>query len=198
MLYILSFFIAYLIGCINNAYLFTKYIKKTDIRNYGSGNAGTTNVLRVLGLKAAIPVLILDILKGVIAVLIGRLLAGNVGALISGIAVVCGHNWPAFLGFRGGKGIATSLGVVITINPIFGLFSIIIGVLIIAITRYVSLGSIIGTLSFFTINLIYWQSVNMMIFATILSLLAIYQHRANIKRLINGKESKIGQKINIK
>ncbi|SNX52762.1 glycerol-3-phosphate 1-O-acyltransferase PlsY [Thermoanaerobacterium sp. RBIITD] len=190
--------LAYLIGCINNAYIFTKYIKKTDIRKFGSGNAGATNVLRVLGIKAALPVFAFDVLKGVIAGLLGRLIAGDIGGLVAGIAVVCGHNWPIFLGFRGGKGIATSLGVIIVINPIIALYSLLIGVIIITISKYVSLGSMLGSLSFLVLNIIYFKSVNMLIFAIILTILAIFQHRSNIKRLLNGTESKLGQKTKVK
>lgn len=190
--------LAYLIGCINNAYIFTKYIKKTDIRKFGSGNAGATNVLRVLGIKAALLVFAFDILKGVIAVLLGRLIAGDIGGLVAGIAVVCGHNWPIFLEFRGGKGIATSLGVIIVINPIIALYSLLIGVIIIAISKYVSLGSMLGSFSFLVLNIIYFKSVNMLIFAIILTILAIFQHRSNIKRLLNGTESKLGQKTKVK
>lgn len=195
---ILVIIIAYFIGGINNAYIFTKFIKKIDIRNYGSGNAGATNVLRVLGFKAAFPVFMLDALKGVVAVLLGRLIAGNLGAMLAGIAVVCGHNWPALLGFRGGKGIATSFGVIMTINPVLGIYAFIIGILTIVFTKYVSLGSIIGAISFLLLNLVFWQSFGMLIFSAVLTALAIFQHRSNIKRLLAGTESKFGQRTRVK
>jgi len=198
MYYALAIIIAYFIGCINNAYILTKIYKKMDIRNYGSGNAGATNVLRVLGYKAALPVFILDFLKGVLAVLIGLFLAGPVGSMLAGIFVVCGHNWPIFLGFRGGKGIATSLGVIITVNPILGLVAFAIGVLVIAVSKYVSLGSITGTISFVLLNLFFWISLETFVFSLILASMAIFQHRSNILRLISGTESKLGQKTGIK
>ncbi|MGB9678653.1 MAG: glycerol-3-phosphate 1-O-acyltransferase PlsY [Thermoanaerobacteraceae bacterium] len=198
MYYALAIIIAYFIGCINNAYILTKIYKKMDIRNYGSGNAGATNVLRVLGYKAALPVFILDFLKGVLAVLIGLILAGPVGSMLAGIFVVCGHNWPIFLGFRGGKGIATSLGVIITVNPILGLVAFAIGVLVIAVSKYVSLGSITGTISFVLLNLFFWISLETFVFSLILASMAIFQHRSNILRLISGTESKLGQKTGIK
>lgn len=190
--------LAYLIGCINNAYIFTKYTRNIDIRNYGSGNAGATNVLRVLGPKAAAPVFVLDVLKGVVAVLLGKYFIGMPGALIAGIAVVCGHNWPIFLKFRGGKGVATSVGVVMTINPLLGLIALAIGVAVIAITRYVSLGSMTGAITFAFLNIFFPNSVQVLTFAIVLALLVIFQHRSNIKRLINGTESKIGQRAQIK
>lgn len=198
MLIVLAIIIAYFIGGINNAYIFTRYIKKIDIRNYGSGNAGATNVLRVLGFKAAAPVFALDVLKGVISVLLGRFIAGNLGAMFAGIAVVCGHNWPVLLNFRGGKGIATSFGVIMTINPILGIYSFIIGILTIVFTKYVSLGSIVGAASFLLFNLIFWKSFDMFIFSAVLTLLAVFQHRTNIKRLLAGTESKFGQKTRVK
>ncbi|HHW57668.1 MAG TPA: glycerol-3-phosphate acyltransferase [Clostridia bacterium] len=192
---VLTAIIAYFIGCINNAYILTKYTRKIDIRNYGSGNAGATNVLRVLGYKAAAPVFTLDVLKGVIAVLIGKYLMGNTGAMIAGIAVVCGHNWPVFLKFRGGKGIATSVGVVMTVSPLLGVIAVVIGILVIALTKYVSLGSITGSASFAILNAIFWNSTQVFVFSLILASLAIFQHRSNIKRLLAGTESKVGQKI---
>lgn len=195
---VLTAIIAYLIGCINNAYIFTKYTRNIDIRNYGSGNAGATNVLRVLGYKAAAPVFALDVLKGVIAVLIGKYLMGTTGAMIAGIAVVCGHNWPVFLKFRGGKGIATSIGVVMTVSPFLGIIALAIGVIIIALTKYVSLGSITGSVTFVLLNAIFWNSTQIFIFSLILASLAIFQHRSNIKRLLAGTESKLGQKTEIK
>lgn len=195
---VLTAIIAYLIGRINNAYILTKYTRKIDIRNYGSGNAGATNVLRVLGCKAAAPVFALDVLKGVIAVLIGKYLMGNTGAMIAGIAVVCGHNWPVFLKFRGGKGIATSIGVIMTVSPLLGLIALAIGVTVIVLTKYVSLGSITGTVTFVLLNAIFWNSTQIFVFSLILASLAIFQHRSNIKRLLAGTESKLGQKTEIK
>lgn len=195
---ILVIVIAYFIGGINNAYIFTRYFKKIDIRNYGSGNAGATNVLRVLGFKAAFPVFALDALKGVVAVLLGRFMAGDIGAMLAGIAAVCGHNWPVLLGFRGGKGIATSFGVVMTINPIIGIYSFIIGILTIVFTKYVSLGSLIGAISFLILNMVFWHSFGMFMFSLVLTSLAIFQHRSNIKRLLAGTESKFGQRTRVK
>lgn len=190
--------LSYLIGSFNSAYIFTNYIKKTDIRKYGSGNAGATNVMRVLGFKVALFVFLSDVLKGVLAVLLGRLIAGDLGGLVAGIAVVCGHNWPIFLGFKGGKGIATSFGAMVSISPVIAISSLIVGIAIISISKYVSLGSILGAISFLLLNIIYYKSPDMLIFAIIITSLAVFQHRANIKRLLAGTESKLGQKNNIK
>jgi glycerol-3-phosphate acyltransferase PlsY len=123
---------------------------------------------------------------------------GNTGAMIAGIAVVCGHNWPVFLKFRGGKGIATSVGVVMTVSPLLGLIALAIGVTVIVLTKYVSLGSITGSVTFVLLNAIFWNSTQIFIFSLILASLAIFQHRSNIKRLLAGTESKLGQKTEIK
>lgn len=194
----LAAILAYLIGSFNSAYFFTNFIKKTDIRKYGSGNAGATNVMRVLGFKVAFFVFLSDVLKGVLAVLLGRLIAGNIGGYVGGIAVVVGHNWPVFLGFKGGKGVATSFGAIMTISPVIAVLSLIIGIAVISISKYVSLGSIIGAFTFLIFNIIYYSSLNMLIFAILLTAMVVFQHRANIKRLLNGTESKFGQKTNIK
>ncbi len=138
--------ISYLIGNFSSAYILGKIFKNEDIRNYGSGNAGATNALRVFGIKIGLASFVIDAFKGgVLAVYIGSLLLGYKGSLIGGVFVVLGHNWPIFLKFKGGKGIATSLGVMISLHWPTAIVCIIIGLLIIAITRYVSLGSIVAT-----------------------------------------------------
>ncbi len=189
--------ISYLIGNFSSAYILGKIFKNEDIRNYGSGNAGATNALRVFGIKIGLASFVIDAFKGVLAVYIGSLLLGYKGSLIGGVFVVLGHNWSIFLKFKGGKGIATSLGVMISLHWPTAIVCIIIGLLIIAITRYVSLGSIVATGMVPIIGTIVNRPFNRDFFITtiILAILAIYRHKDNINRLLNGKEYKIGEKI---
>lgn len=194
MKYLIVCVIAYLLGNFATAYLVSKFAGKIDIRQHGSGNAGSTNVLRVLGVKAAVVVFIGDVLKGVAAVMIGRYLAGSYGELLAGIFVVAGHNWPVLLGGKGGKGIATTIGVVIPIDPLMVLIIVITGVIIITVTRYVSLASIAGVVIFPIAMIITHKPVEYIIFSLILSAMAVFKHRSNIDRLLKGRESKIGLK----
>ncbi|MDK2902055.1 MAG: acyl phosphate:glycerol-3-phosphate acyltransferase [Thermosediminibacterales bacterium] len=190
----MSIIISYLLGSISFSYFIAKIWMGIDIRNYGSGNAGATNVLRVLGTKPAIIALLGDALKGIIAVYLGKLTGDESIMLLCGLAVVIGHNWPIFLKFKGGKGIATSLGVILTISPLSSLILIIIGVLIIYITRYVSLGSITSAIILPFIFYMLHKSGYYLIFALVLTFLALFRHRSNIQRLLSGKESKLGEK----
>lgn len=193
----LLIFISYFIGNFSSSYILGKIFSKRDIRNFGSGNAGATNALRVFGVKIGLFAFLLDVLKGIIATAIGNHLMGYNGALIAGILVVVGHNWPVLLNFRGGKGIATSLGVMLYLNLPTAIVCIVIGVLVIAKTKYVSLGSIVATFLVPFIGCIINRPFNFKFFLTtlILGLMAIFRHRSNIKRLMNGEESKLGEKI---
>ncbi|HHY90289.1 MAG TPA: glycerol-3-phosphate 1-O-acyltransferase PlsY [Clostridiales bacterium] len=182
--------LSYFIGNISTSVIVSKLWANIDIRNYGSGNAGTTNVLRTLGVKAALITLIGDILKGWIAVWLGKKVGGIDLALFCGVAVIVGHNWPALFGFKGGKGIATAIGVIMQIQPLVGLICIAVGILTIIKTKYVSLGSLLGIcLSPFLL----WVFVDWkhFLFACVLAALALFRHRSNIKRLMQGTESKI-------
>jgi len=197
---ILVIILSYFIGNITSAYFVAKWMANIDIREYGSKNAGATNILRTLGWKAALLTLFLDLLKGVIAVKLGLWFSGgnNLIPLLCGIAVVAGHNWPIFFGFKGGKGIATSLGVILTISPFISLITILIGVIIIAVTRYVSLASISGAFVYPMLMLIFGKPIEEIIFALVLGAMAIVKHKQNIERLLKGTESKIGNKTKIK
>lgn len=188
--------IAYLLGNVQTSYLIGRYFKKTDIREHGSGNAGTTNALRVFGKKIAIITLLIDALKGVAAVYIGMELGGFNGGLIAGIAVIVGHNWPFYLKFRGGKGVATSIGVGLTVSPLSAVIAIAIGIAIIAKSKYVSLGSIVAITVWPFLNIIIDGSFEpkLFIFGIIMASMSIYKHRENIKRLANKTENKLGQK----
>lgn len=189
--------IGYLIGSISFSYIIVKKIKKVDIRQLGSGNAGATNTLRVLGIGPALAVLALDILKGVISVLIGMKLAiddsGIVPAL-SGLFAIIGHNWPLYYGFRGGKGVATTIGVLATLVFFPALIAGIFAVLAIFIWRYVSLGSIIFTTLTPAFVLLFEYPNLYFYLAIIIALLSIWRHRSNIERLFKGTENKIGKK----
>ncbi|WP_303867416.1 glycerol-3-phosphate 1-O-acyltransferase PlsY [Acetobacterium wieringae] len=191
---------AYLIGNLNFAYILVKFLKNEDVRNYGSGNAGTTNVLRVMGKNVAIPVFVLDALKGTLVVLVGRyaLNVDEVFLVLAGIAVVAGHNWPVFLQFRGGKGTATSLGVFLVYDWEVAVIAIMIGLIVLAIWKMVSLTSMVGMTMLPIFTLLFGRSVAEVVFAFVLCLFSIYQHRKNIGRIIQGKESKLGQKVKMK
>lgn len=193
---ILIFIISYLIGSISFSYLIAKKIKKIDIRQHGSGNAGATNTLRVLGIWPAIIVLLLDVTKGIIAVVISRLFGLDPWAVaLSGLLAIIGHNWPVFYGFRGGKGVATTIGMFAILNFIPALYAGIVAILLIVFTRYVSLGSLIFIIS--TPILTYYighYPHSYTYIGLIVTLLSIFRHRTNISRLIHGKENKIGQK----
>lgn len=192
--YVIVGVISYLLGNFSTAILVSKALGKIDIRKHGSGNAGSTNVLRVLGVKAAVLVFAGDALKGVAAVLIGRYLAGSYGEIIAGISVVLGHNWPLLLGGKGGKGIATTIGLMLPIDPFMVIWILAAGIAIIAVTRYVSLASITGVVIFPIAMIATHKPFEYIVFSLILSAMALFKHRSNIGRLLGGKESKIGLK----
>lgn len=189
---------AYLIGNISPAYLLGKFASNIDIREHGSGNAGTTNVLRVMGTKAGIIVLLSDLIKGVIAVLLGRYFGGDLLMVLAGLLVVVGHNWPALLKFKGGKGVATSMGVGIILSPQNALICIGIAVLVIILTKYVSLASLTGIPIWTLLLVLRGNDVLYIYLGIALSVLAIFKHRSNIQRIIKGTENKfdIKNKLN--
>lgn len=199
--------IAYLIGSINFSVIFSKKMAGFDVREKGSGNAGTTNMLRSVGKKAAAITLLCDILKGVVAIiaaiLIGNLFnASNKAILvqIAGIAVVIGHTFPIFFGFKGGKGVATSLGILIMSNWEIGLICLAVGVTLIIITKMVSVGSCMAAILFAVLtffikdNYIVSEGSSYLVYSIILAAFILFNHRSNIVRLIQGKENKISFK----
>ncbi|HZK58154.1 MAG TPA: glycerol-3-phosphate 1-O-acyltransferase PlsY [Clostridia bacterium] len=192
---LLLILISYLIGSLSTSYLIAKFFARIDIREHGSGNPGSANILRTLGTKAAILTFLGDLFKGAITVYLGNMLGGTIMALLCGIAVVIGHNWPIFLEFKGGKGIATTIGVIILVKPLVALVCISIGVAILFKFKYVSLASIVGIIILPFVIVIY--GFNYFLFGLILALLAIYRHRENIKRLLEGNERKIGEKSGV-
>lgn len=191
MKHFIIFILGYFIGTISSSYLIGKFAGNIDIRKHGSGNLGATNTLRVLGLKAGIGVLLADFLKGVAATLIGIWIGGEFGGLMGGLGAIVGHNWPVFLGFKGGKGIATSLGLIFTLFPKIGAILVVCGIIIIAATRYVSLASLVGSIMFPILVAVFNYDLIYVIISIVIAVLAIYRHRSNIERLINGNENKI-------
>lgn len=191
---------AYLIGNFNFAYILVKFLKNEDVRDYGSGNAGTTNVLRVMGKNVAIPVFLLDALKGCLVIVVGRYLLNldEVFLVCGGIAVVAGHNWPAFLQFRGGKGTATSIGVFLVYDWEIAIIAIMIGLIVLAIWKMVSLTSMVGMTMLPVFTLLLGRTITEVVFAVVLCLFSLFQHRKNIGRIIQGRESKLGQKVKMK
>ncbi len=197
--------IAYLIGSINFSVILSKKMAGFDVREKGSGNAGTTNMLRSVGKKAAAITLVCDILKGVVAILIAMLI-GNIvkstnSALlvqIAGIAVIIGHTFPIFFKFKGGKGVATSLGVLIMSNWQIGLICLVFALILMVLTQMVSVGSIAAAILYPVLTLFipdnYIVQGNYVIYSIILAVLIVYNHRENVKRLLNGTENKISFK----
>lgn len=196
---ILYLLLAYLLGSIPSAVWIGKYYYNIDVREYGSGNAGSTNVFRVLGKKAGIPVLIIDILKGFTAVSIAYFSDYQKGSnqfinlqLVLGIASLVGHIFPLFASFRGGKGIATLLGIILAVHPYAALLSIGIFMIVLLISKYVSLSSIISAIAFPIIVIIVFKTTvpSLIIFSILIAILVLITHQKNIERLLRREESK--------
>ena len=185
---VLLVIVAYFLGNVSPAILLGK-LKGIDIRREGSGNAGTTNVLRVLGKKAALITLLVDILKGLLAVLLGKYLGGYTIGSLCALAVFCGHIWPCLYKFKGGKGVATAFGALMGINWIVAISSLGIVILFIIITQRMSVGSIMAALVFPVIC--YLLEPEFIWIGTIMAAIIIFKHRANIKRIIKGEEPKL-------
>lgn len=188
--------ISYLLGNISGGMIFGKLLFNKDIRDYGSKNAGTTNALRVFGIKAGALTFIVDVLKSLLACFIGMKLLGLSGILLAGIFVVIGHNWPIFLNFKGGKGIASSFGFIMFLDYKIAIVAIIIFIIIVILTKYISLGSMLTTTLVLPISYIFFGYRNIYVLLTFLFLasLSIFRHNSNIIRLINGNENKINFK----
>lgn len=193
--------LAYILGSIPTAVWVGKKFYNKDIREFGSGNAGATNTFRVLGKKAGIPVLIFDVLKGWFSVYV---LSHSLGLdtltnsfmniqIVLGVAAVIGHIYPVFANFKGGKGVATTLGVVIALDPISAFSCMGVFVVVLLISRIVSVSSMIAAISFPIFVVLVYKSpyYSLVIFSIVMSLLIIITHKKNIIRLINGEESKV-------
>ena len=209
--YILIAIIAYAIGSINFSVILSKKMAGFDVREKGSGNAGTTNMLRSVGKKAAALTLVCDILKGVVAVLIAIFLGNIINGInkelllqIAGIAVVLGHTFPIFFGFKGGKGVATSLGILLISNWQIGLICLVFALVLMVLTKMVSVGSCAAAVLFPVLTLFINDNYTVLtegksgssyfIYSVILAIIVLYNHRSNIKRILNGTENKISFK----
>lgn len=194
MKYFIGLVLAYLLGGIPWAYIIVKKTQGVDIRDFGSGNVGFTNATRILGKGPASLVLIGDVGKGVCAVLIGRWLGGPGLATLAGLAAVAGHNFPAFLHFKGGKGAATGFGALLALLPVVAVIAVIIWISTIALTRYVSLGTIMAAITVPVASLLLHVQLPYFLFGLVGASFVIFRHRTNISRLLKGTESKWGQK----
>ena len=197
---VLAGIIGYLLGCIPSGVLISKAYGIRDIRKLGSGNSGTTNVLRNLGWLPSVLTLVCDCLKGYVACLIGKHLGGDPAMLTGGLCAILGHDFPVFMGFKGGKGIATSLGLILAINPWLALALLVVQIIAVALTRYMSVASLITTVAFpILVGFTERGRENFPLFlgaACIASALSLFGHRSNIQRLIHGEENRLDfQKI---
>ncbi len=208
LLAISSIICAYLIGSVNFAVIFTRLFTKSDVRDYGSGNAGATNALRIGGVWSGVLTFLCDALKGILAALIGKMAFGYVfeqtgaawsmaiyGAYACGLVCMLGHIFPIFFEFKGGKGVATGAGIFIICYPMASVMGILAFALVVLLTRYVSASSIIGTVTVVTVALLNYDKsallLPQLILGVSMGLLIIIKHKDNIKRLIGGNENKI-------
>ena len=191
--------LSYLVGAIPTGLVVVRVLAGEDIRRHGSGNIGTVNVFRVAGVATAVVVLVVDILKGIVPVLVAlRMGFAPWTVVLCGLASIIGHNWSVFLGFQGGKGIATSFGVLLGLSWQAAAVAAAVWVIAVALTRYSSLGSLLAVVS---VPITFWrlrQPEEYMSLGVIVMLLAIYRHRANIQRLVTGTELHITDRAPLK
>jgi glycerol-3-phosphate acyltransferase PlsY len=192
---VVAIVVGYLLGAISFSYLYGKLVKGIDIREHGSGNAGATNTLRVLGKGPGILVLLLDIAKGIAAVWIARWLgSGEWTPVLAGLAAIVGHNWPIYFGFRGGKGIATTIGVIASLGLLPAALSGAVAIAAIAVTRYVSLGSLLFTGLLPIAILATGRPIEVFWASLLIAVFAFVRHRGNIVKLAKGTENKLGRR----
>lgn len=192
--YIESAALGYIIGNIQFAVIFSYLLHRDDVRHHGSGNAGSTNMQRVYGKKDGIITFAGDLLKGVAGALIGRLLGGENCAYMGAMGVVLGHCYPVFFGFHGGKGVASSLGAVFALNPLYGGIVSIVAAIVAIATKTISAASLSGTAAYLIIALI-WGTKGNKLFAAALFILICIRHRENIARMIAGSEGRVLEKF---
>lgn len=184
----------YLLGNIQFAVIFSHLRHHDDVRRYGSGNPGSTNMLRVYGVRDGALTFAGDLLKGVAGVAIGRALGGETAACAAALGVILGHDFPMFFGFRGGKGVASSLGIVWALNPVWGAAVTAIAGAVVLATRIISMASMTGAAAFLVIALIWGGDVYIKLLSAAMFLLILLRHRENIARLKNGTESRVSFK----
>ncbi|MBS4025266.1 MAG: glycerol-3-phosphate 1-O-acyltransferase PlsY [Clostridia bacterium] len=186
--------LAYILGAIPVGYLVGTYWKKIDIRHYGSGNIGTTNAFRILGVGPALVVLGGDLFKGVIPTYLALQYGSPVLGVVAGLLTMAGHNWSVFLGFKGGRGVATGAGVVLALTPQILFIALMVFIIVAAISRYVSLASILGALIVPILLIYFREPLPFILFGLVASTFVILRHIPNMKRLAAGTEFKLGQK----
>ena len=190
---------AYIIGSVPTAYIFGRLLKGVDIRKFGSGNIGATNTFRTIGRIPGLIVLAIDILKGFVCatyianffMFISPVARPELYMVFTGLAAIAGHNWTVFLRFKGGKGVATSAGVVIGLVPGIFWLGFLAWVIVFSVTGYVSLASIIASISVPIFTLVFSEPTELIIFTSLLCLIIVYRHRSNIRRLSKGEEKRI-------
>ncbi len=193
---ILCAILSYLVGSIPTGYILYNLIEKKDIRRFGSQATGATNVLRLKGWKYAIPVALFDVLKGYLVVVFAlRLLPDKRIALLCGFLAVLGHCFPVYIKFKGGKGIATAVGVYAALAPVQVLFSVGVFLAVVLLTKYVSLGSILAMFSYPFFLLIFKGDLGVIYLSFFIFCLIIFRHMGNIKRLVAGNERKLGERV---
>ncbi len=194
LLYALCAVIGYALGCVSTGVIVSKLYGRIDIRNYGSGNAGMTNVMRTLGWVPSFLTFIGDALKGVLGALIGRWIGGELGMHIGGICAILGHNWPALFRFRGGKGMSTSFGYILVVDWRIALVLLGIQVVVLLISGYMSLASMLSACAFVGLVFLFHESWYAVGGAFVACALALFSHRANMKRLAEGNENRLDSK----
>ena len=188
--FVLLILIGYLLGSIPSGLIIGKLMSGIDIREHGSGNLGGTNAFRVLGFKGGLIVTSADIIKGIIPAFIGLIWMGEWGAIIAGIAALLGHAFPLFAGFKGGKSVATAVGVFLVLMPYAIVVSAIVFFTTLFTTRYVSLASMLGAVALAIASIALSKSIWIIITSILVVVFLIYRHRENIQRILNGTESK--------
>ena len=189
----------YAMGAIPFGVIIGKLTRGIDIRDFGSGNIGASNVLRILGTGPAVMVFFFDTAKGLAAVvLMNALRLGPYWVVAGAMLSVLGHTFSVFLNFKGGKGVATSLGVIVGLNPVIAAIAFGLWVFLVAVTRYISIASIVATISV-PLEMIFWKSMNVpvpyQVLASVAALAILLKHTSNVKRLLNGTEARVGQKV---
>ncbi len=200
--YISVIILSYLIGAIPFGVIVGKLTSGIDVRNHGSGSMGMTNVLRIVGARAGILVFLADMAKGAVAVALAGLIIGpGYGMVAGGVAAVIGHNWPVYVGFRGGRGVTTGFGALLVLSWPVGLISFAIFLLVVSLSRYVSLGSMLGAVTMLVAMIPFVvldvEPFAYLVYGLVIVSLIIFRHRGNIQRLLAGTEPKIGQKTEV-
>ncbi len=191
--YLLCAAMGYLIGNIQFAVIISRMKYKDDVRNHGSGNAGSTNMVRVFGFKPGLVTFVGDFCKGLLGVVLGRLIAGEAGGYVAALFVVLGHDFPALLGFKGGKGVASSFGIIWAVNPIYGAVVTAVAAVVLLLFKTISIASLLGSTACFVVSLIFDMGSNVprLVLIALIWALIVVRHRENIKRIIHGHEDPI-------